>query len=153
MATISLEDWEVEELGAVASNSKKLSDIVSRSASFGPKVGVDLARGICERVSLDLDETFSVIRGLARICFLRSRLNITSTAAVEVLTGSLEQGNKTKILTAWNGAKAEIVKALEQINEEHAIVVSIKADFVARSRPNILASARLFTESRPVFNE
>jgi len=151
--TIHLQNWEAEQLLAVANNSDKLADIVARSAAVGPKVGIDLARRVSKSVGLDIDETIPVVMGLARICILRSQFDLTNVGAVEALAASLEKTSKTKALTAWNNAKSKIVQALESINEDHALVLSVKAEYVARSRPNILANMTLFTESRPVFNE
>jgi hypothetical protein len=114
---------------------------------------VDLARRICKAVGLDVDETVLIVRGLVRTYLTRSQLDATNEATVEAIAANLEKANKTKALNVWNDSKTKIVQALDALNDEHALVLSLKAEFVAGSRPNILISMRLFTDARPVFNE
>src|SRR5260370_12360791 len=81
---IELDGQEIEELVAVANNSAKLAEIVSKGTAIGPKVGVVLARRLCKTVGLDFDDTVLVVRGLVRTYLTRSQLEATSQAAVEV---------------------------------------------------------------------
>jgi len=155
MATIiQLDEEQIEELAAIANLGDKLWEIVSRVGEVGPRVGTLLiARRLSKILGLDLDQVILAINGLVHVYGMRSELESTGEATVEALASGLEKANKPEVLSAWKGAKTKIVQALDALNDEHALVLSHKAGFVASFRPNIVHTMKLFTDTRPVFSE
>jgi hypothetical protein len=151
---IQFDDEEIEEVAAIANNGEKLSEIVKSSAEIGPRVGtVMIARRLSKIVALDFGQLILTVNGLVHVYGTRSELEITTEEAIEALGNSLEKAKAADVLSAWNSAKPKIIEALDALNEEHALIVSHKAGIIASSRPNPVHSMKLFTDTRPVFNE
>lgn len=72
--------------------------------------------------------------------------------SAEILNWLLVTSGGLEYQQQWEAAVPAVVAALDAISDDHPLLISAKATLLAYSQQNLLMSARVITDVRPVFN-
>lgn len=116
----------------------------------------------CQYVSnesnVDLDIVHRVLVGLCSLRRGQQESGFTVDRVIEDVSGVLEQqvgefGWTKELIEEWNNAKEELVNLLDSLDDDHPLMVSLKAQHLVYDRPNLLRDIRIITDIRPVFDK
>jgi hypothetical protein len=151
---IQLDEDDIAELAALAENADKLLVLLSISNQIGPKIGTRLiAEHLSEKIGLGLIEVSPMVDAILRIFRIRNEFGMTSEEAVKTIIRSLEKADGQTAAKSWKDEQVKIIKALDDLSNEHPLVVSFTVGSEASSIPNVVLSMELSTGTRPVFSE
>jgi hypothetical protein len=157
---LNLHRGDLEELAAIASESNRLSTIISAAGRVGPRVGIRaVAEEIASDVGMDEADLRPILVGLVNLYQTQTRLKLDASMIVGVVSHNLQRLAKSLdlddkgVCDSWENAKPKIASALAQLAPDHPILGAAKALRVITSRQYDFVTMKVLTDVRPVFNE
>jgi len=115
-----------------------------------------LAASVSKVTGLPQGEIVGVLFALCRLRDWQERRGSSEVEFVadlnETISGQLSDWPKTS-LDNWQKLALQLANILSSISEDHPVMICQKAQSLAYTHENLLLSARLITDFRPVFDE
>lgn len=146
------------ELAALAENAERLAELVSLCTQQGPApTQITLAKRVSEKLALPVPVVRLLIVGLTNLLKAASKLEVSS----DHLLASVIESAESNVTEKWTAKDVERLKgsadfiatALSQIQPDHPILVSRKAEELGYKRVKLLTDSRIITDLRPVFDD
>ena len=145
----------LEDIQVLADNADRLSDIVNATDSSAASPH-GFAYKVAETLELPKSVVNSVLIGLWRTKQYQTSLGVGPQEAVERIGNLLEtkaSGEwKKKYYDAWKKCSRQLGDLLQAVDDDHPLLISMKAQELAYTHENLLVSSRLITDIRPVFD-
>lgn len=156
--SIRLAPEVIADLTDLISSREELAAVVTAAESVPPAGSVlGFASRVAKSSDIDATVTLNVLRTLVNIRRMQRARDVDTARMVEILTASLQRYApadwQSKHVEGWKETCPKIVDALGSIDQDHPLHVSEKAETLAYSHQNIVASQRIMTDVRPVFDK
>lgn len=147
----------MEDVALLAENRPHLATIAESISTLAPGVGLrDASRLIAEKTSHLPDDVHRTLWIIWNLRHLADSLQIPPAELPGMLVATLEKYApiewKRANLEEWEKTAPEVAVFLEELNPEHPLNIGRKAEQLAYLHQNVLTSARLVTDVRPVFD-
>jgi hypothetical protein len=148
----------LEDLAHLAKNQKDLSVVAARISDFPPSVGFyDAARIIARKSGVAFDDVHRIFWTISNLGRLSDSLSIAPETLPNLITELLEKSApkdwRQENIDAWKATAPVVAGFLRQLTPAHPLVVGRKAEQLAYLHQNTLASSRLISDLRPVFDD
>jgi hypothetical protein len=147
----------MDDLAHLAKNRPYLPTVAEDISTVTPGVGLlDAARIIAEKTANSPDDMHRTLWTIWNLHHLADSVRIPPADLPEALVVALEKYApatwKDENLEEWREAAPEVAAFLRQLTPEHPLIVGRKAEQLAYLHQNLLFSAKLVTDVRPVFD-
>lgn len=145
----------LKDIQVLADNADRLSDIVNvkgLSAASPPSFACKVA----ETLGLPKSVVNSVLVVLWRTKQYQTNWGVGPQEAVERISNLLETKApdewKAKYYDAWKKCSHQLGDLLQAVDDDHPLLISVKAQELAYTHENLLVGSKLITDIRPVFD-
>ncbi len=144
----------LKDIEVLTDNADRLSDIVNApDASAASTPG--FVRKVAESLELPESDVNDIVRALWRTKLFQKNQGLSPQQAVDQIDNLLEtqasEDWKAEHLDAWRKCSRQLGDLLEAVDDDHPLLITIKAQELAYTHQNILVSSKLITDIRPVF--
>jgi hypothetical protein len=145
------------DLAALAENADNLSKIKDNLAAIGPGSSVkDLARRLSPLTGIGTEDLHSILNGLVNLNSLVSQVKEGPDKLVDLLTDTLERQAtkswKEESLARWKAASDQISSAIGWASRDETLLAQEKIRKLTYAHQNLLTSAKLVDDLRPIYN-
>lgn len=152
-----LDENALYELGALLSLGVLPKDLADIADDVGPAASVT---ALASRVRRQLtDVGYKDIRESLFAIWNCKRMQSDSESGADTITNLSDTIDRDapqkwldRHLEGWRSASASLAACLDEMTEDHAIFISMKAQMLAYSHQHLLTGAQLVTDVRPVFD-
>jgi hypothetical protein len=145
----------LKDIQVLAENADRLSDIVNATASSAASPH-GFACKVAETLGLSKSVVNSVLIGLWRTKQYQTSSSVDPQEAVKRIDNLLETKApsewKDKYYDGWKKCRRELGDLLQAVDDDHPLLISMKAQELGYTHENLLVSSRLITDIRPVFD-
>lgn len=157
MAELNLDESALEDITLLIESADAIEPVIAEAEDVGPRPSIfGISRTIATRLGLSRNHVLELLSALWSSHRLMTRRSFTPQQLVDALTQSLREQTEhewqQEYLAKWGHASECLVRALAKMDQDHPILISQKAQSIAFAHQNILLSARLVTDVRPVFD-
>lgn len=147
----------LQDLSALIDHADRLEAVDRAAMAHGPAAN---PTALADAIAPDLPKPemplARIVNALSNLVYLRERLDATSDEVLETLRAYLHD-HASEVWLKENedrlaAVKSTILAAMNNIDDDHPLTISIKADRLAFSQQNILTEVKILTDARPVFN-
>ena len=147
----------MEDIGELIRNRQHILTVARQLAVATPtaSVPVFLSKFLPE-TGIEIPSARRVCRALWNLKNFQKKMEMDTPQLIVYLTKSIEshfdQTWKTANLAAWNETIAILKSVLDEITDDHPLMISAKANSLAYTHQNLFTNAKLITDMRPVFD-
>lgn len=145
----------LEDIQVLVDNADHLSDIVNATGSSAASPHGFACR-VAETLGLSKSVVNSVLIVLWRTKQHQASLDVSPQEAVKRIGNLLETKApgewKEKYYDAWKKCSRELGELLQAVDDDHPLLISMKAQELAYTHENLLVGSKLITDIRPVFD-
>jgi hypothetical protein len=147
----------LRELAALAKYAERLTEIKENLTVVGPTHNVDgLARLLSERMDIARGDLRSILKGLLNLAEARRNTRLSPDQLFDQLTDTLSRETwknwDARDFERWKASKEQISSAVEWASSDETLAAQREIQDLTYSRQNILTSARLIPDFRPVYD-
>jgi hypothetical protein len=152
-----LPESAIKDLLVLADSADRLPAVIAAASTIGPQTGVKaVARVVSKEVGMTAAELRTILLPLLNYHATRTRLKVSPAEMADLVTGVLRRSTSAEAesrLNRWESARAKVVGAAEQLNDDHPLAVAAKSLRIVSAHQFDLAEIRILTDVRPVFNQ